>query len=158
MRAVVSSVVNRMLDKSVPVAGRSWYCGRWRTPEQVEKCRSRMRGYLHRRRNAEPEFREKDRERAARYRLARGMKPREVTRREAEEKRHRRSLRTAERRRSRETARAAVSDAEARNRQAPAAVRAAWRDADPNSIIRRKFPTMADLNASARRGEFDAWK
>lgn len=143
-----------MLDKTTPVEGRVWYCGRWRTPEQAEKCRDRMRHYLRRRRNTEPEFRKRDRERAATYRRTHGAKPRKVTRAEAEARRATRQVRAAERRRAAENARARASVPA----RAPAVVRAAWRDAKPNSIIRRKFPRMADLDASARRGEFDRWK
>ena len=145
--------MSRMLDKSTPVEGRVWYCGRWRTPEQAEKCRDRMRHYLRRRREEEPSFRERDRERAAGYRRARGAKPSEVAREEAETRRAVRMMRAAERRRA-----AVAREREGMPERAPADVRAAWRDGKPNSIIRRKFPRMTDLDASARRGEFDRWK
>jgi len=137
-----------MLDPSVPVAGRVWYCGRWRTPAQAEKRRAQMRAYLALR-YTDPEFRQRDRDRQAEVRRARGAKPRKVAQRQREAARARTRIKTIERRRAAEAKR------ELPSRRAPADVRAAWRDADENSIIRRKFPTMAALDASARRGDFD---
>jgi hypothetical protein len=132
---------SRMRDRRTPVSGRQWYMGRWRTPEEVVSVRERNRA-----RNA------------ARY-VPRERKPRsdrltdEERERRANERRHaKREARRAARRGAER-----IKAQKALDRRAPAQVRSAWSRAQPNSIMRRKWPTMKDLDASALRGEWDGW-
>jgi hypothetical protein len=120
----------RMRDRSTPVPGRQWYAGRWRTPEEVVRVRERTRA-----RNA------------ARYRPSTRrprLTPEERAQRDAEKR-----LRQREARNARQAERAAIREAKLKAAtKAPTAVRDAWKRAHPNSVIRRKYPTLAALDAS----------
>lgn len=166
-------------DPSIPHEGRTFYAGRWRTEEEIERIketkrrsdrtsrhRDRTRPWPGRQwyagRWRTPEEVEHVRERQRIKNRARYV-PRERKTRLSDEERARRAaakrLAGIESRRARETARA-LSRARAaeEKRQAPSRVRDAWRAASPGSIIRRKYPTMDALNAGARRGEFDEYR
>jgi len=150
-----------MRDPNTPVPGRTFYAGRWRTPEEVErrKAMTRRNASTHRARQQrsasyreryanDPVFRERELERNRRNYKPRvrrtSLTPEEQARRRAEK-----NLRAREERAEARRQRQAIKAAEVRHAtQAPAAVRAVWRKAKPGSIMRRKWPTMADLNAS----------
>jgi hypothetical protein len=158
-----------MLDPTTPVPGRTWYCGRWRTPEQIEKRKTATarnmkssryratRSASYRRRYAtDPAFRARELERNRKNYKPRVRKTRlsdEQREQRAKAKRHA----AAERRREARRFRARIKAEHAKALRAPAAVRAAWSRASEGSIMRRKYPTMAALDASARRGEWDGW-
>jgi hypothetical protein len=114
-------------------------------PEWAERDRVRQRGRPSRyvptgrprgRPPATPEERAERERRAIAKRLAASEQRRAV-------RREKQAIRAAER--------AAATTA-------PNAVRTVWRAASAGSIIRRKYPTMEALNASARRGEWDGFE
>lgn len=166
----IPRMTTRALDRTIPWPGRTWHAGRWRTPEEVERVRARKKAYakspsaraaraaaFRRRYHDDPEFREKV---LARGRLNYASKaaaaPVKV---KAPHGKRSRALSIEERAR-RANARQIARD-ERRTRssvRAPAKIRAAWSSSQEGSIIRIKYPTMADLDASARRGEWDGWK
>lgn len=133
------------------------------TPEEKEEKRlarnARRAARLRERRKLDPEFAERDRARQrGRYKPTGnpiGRPP--VSAQERERRRRDKEIKRVEERRSRERTRAAARTEKAKPKRAPAIVRSAWSRADKDSIIRRKFPTMADLDASARRGDFDGF-
>jgi hypothetical protein len=179
-------------NPDVPIPGRVWYRGAWRTPKEKERnieaqrakrraasggvdrrrgprktdeekeatrlARSKRRAArLRERRRIDHEWAERDRARQrGRYvpRERRNAVTPEERERRAKAKRHE----AAERRRAARRNRERVVAEKARNRRAPAEVRAAWSRAKPGSIIRRKYPAMKDLDASALRGEWEGWR
>lgn len=158
-----------MLDPTTPVPGRVWYAGRWRTPEQIKKRRAttarNMQSSRYRstrsaswRRRYATDLAFRDRELA---RTRKNYKPRvrqsRLSDAERDSRRAAKVLARAERRRAARRGVERIVAEKVRNRRAPAAVRSAWSRAQPNSIMRRKWPTMKDLDASALRGEWDGW-
>jgi hypothetical protein len=164
-----------MLDPTTPAPGRVWYCGRWRTPEQIEKRRTATarnmkssryrstRAASYKRRYAsDPAFRERELARNRRNYVRRpgrpGRQPLDAAIVEAREQRAKAKRHAAaERRRAALRMTERIVSEKKKALRAPAAVRSAWSRSQPNSIMRRKWPTMKDLDASARRGEWEGW-
>jgi hypothetical protein len=162
-----------MRNPAAPVDGRAWYAGRWRTAEEVVRIRrlrresqqrraahggrAKQRRYYRERYASDPAFREAE---LARSRSS--YKPRvrqtSLTDEQRAARRRTKEINRVERRRTREAATAARRMEKAKQKRAPAVVRSAWARGKPGSIIRIKYPTMADLDASARRGEFDGFR
>lgn len=140
-----------------------------KTDEEKEATRlarnERRAASLRQRRADDPEWAERDRVRQrgrpSRYiptGRPRGRPPATPEER-AERERRAKERKHAEREQRRAARRFTerIAGEKIRNRRAPAAVRAAWSRSQPGSILRRKYPTMAALDASARRGEWDGW-
>lgn len=156
-----------MRDPMTPVPGRTFYAGRWRTPEEVERrkalqrvntqtqrYRSTRSASYRERYASDPDFRERELARNRknyRPRVRRSADPEKARRRLAEK-----NLRAREARAEARRNRVQVVKAEVRHKtRAPGNVRSAWKRAHANSVIRRKYPTLAALDASVRTGDFE---
>lgn len=174
-------------DPATPVPGRTWYAGAWRTPDEIERRRSRQattrpRVSVDRRRTTDEEKqaaaearRVRTNERARRRRVddpewaerdrarQRGRYvPRERKTRIPDEVRSARAAKKRIEATERRLERARVRAAERANAptppDVPSAVRRAYGDAQAGSAIKRKYPTWRALRAGARRGDFDRWR